>query len=193
MIAGVASYVLLDVLPFVSTIVDAFPNVAPMIRFVFIVISVLLSGCTNTPASSTVVAISATIIGYSAAVEDRNGSFDLLYATVTARASHARKSLKIRLSPGGLPLDSPFRSSGTKVTFAVEPTELSKSEIPYAEIKNLKVWPCRSNCPLAFSEPDLLITNSAKQATQCTIQLPVPSVAAVSPTALCRTPSSTPS
>jgi hypothetical protein len=51
------------------------------------------------------------------------------------------KSLRIRLSPGGLPWDSPFRSSGTAVTFSVDPTELSKSEIPWAEIRNLKASP----------------------------------------------------
>ena len=124
-----------------TTIVDAYPGVAPMIRLLVIVISVLLSGCTRSSSSSTDVAIAASINHYSAAVEDRNGSFDLLYATVTAPANHAGKSVKIRLSPWTLPLDSPFRSSGTTVTFTVDPTELSKSEIPYAEINDLKVSP----------------------------------------------------
>ncbi|MDA1053470.1 MAG: hypothetical protein O3C40_23725 [Planctomycetota bacterium] len=115
-----------------------------MIRFVLIAISVLLSGCTKTigpSASSGEVAISASIDDYGAVLEDRMGSFDLLYATVTVPASHAGKGLKIRLSPGELPLDSPFRSSGTKVTFTVNPNQLSKSEIPYAEINHLKESP----------------------------------------------------
>ena len=115
-----------------------------MIRFGLIASTVLLGGCTNTSGPSAAradVAISAKIDSYSAAVEDRGGSFDLLYATVTAPESQAGKKLKLKLSPGGLPADSPLRLAGTKERFTVNASQLSKTEIPYKKINNLKEVP----------------------------------------------------
>ena len=53
-----------------TTIVDACPGVALMIRLLVIVISVLLSGCTGSSSSSTDVAIAASIDDYDAAVAE---------------------------------------------------------------------------------------------------------------------------
>ena len=114
----------------------------PTTRCSLVAALALLFGCnslTQPPVPQEELSLSATVQSYDAGIEDREGSYDHLILNVTSPNQLARTTLSFRLTPGEVPLDSPVRTAGTKVTFTLDADQVSESKIPWDAVRDFAI------------------------------------------------------
>jgi hypothetical protein len=117
-----------------------------MLRFATIFVLLILGGCTTKSASTSSDnsqhSVVATVVGYESNVEwDHfdDGSFatyDKLTLQLETPANSNNKSLVISVSPTDLANDSPFRVSGTRMTFTLDDPITPDVNIAWGALKN---------------------------------------------------------